>query len=192
MSATMESGVRPGPAAPREATRATIRVWDPLVRLFHWTLAAGFTVAWATGDELERVHPFAGYLIAALLVSRILWGFIGETHARFADFVRPPSAVAAHLLAAARFRARRYLGHNPAGGAMVIAFLVVLGLTAGTGILMTAGGYGDVEWLEETHEFLANFSLLLVALHLAGVLGASIEHRENLARAMVTGRKRGD
>lgn len=119
-----------------------------------------------------------------------MWGFIGTRHARFSDFVYRPSEVASHLADSLRLRAKRYLGHNPAGGAMVIALICVLTATAGTGILMENEVFGDAHWLEEVHEVLAQLALLLVGLHIAGVVLTSLEHGENLVRAMVTGRKR--
>jgi len=173
------------------ATERYVRVWDPLVRLFHWTLVVAFATAWATGDELQRPHELAGYLVVALLVARVLWGFIGETHARFADFVRRPAEVARYLVDELRGRAARHLGHNPAGGAMVIAMLLTLGVTVGTGILMSTGAQGGGEWLEEVHEFAAGLALFLVVLHVAGVIWSSVLHRENLVKAMVTGDKPG-
>lgn len=166
-----------------------VQVWDLLVRLFHWTLVVAFATAWVTSEELQRPHELAGYLIVALLVARVLWGFIGDTHARFADFVRSPAVVLRYLADEVRGRAARYLGHNPAGGAMVIALLLTLGLTAATGILMSTGALGGGEWLEEMHEFGAGFALFLVALHLVGVAWSSLLHRENLVKAMFTGRK---
>lgn len=183
--------------------RDTVIVWDPLVRLFHWSLVTAYTVAWATGDDWPGPHEVSGYVILALVLFRVAWGIAGPRHARFADFVRPPREVVAYLLDVASFRARRHLGHNPAGGMMIVLLLVTLTLTSLTGILMDEGGNwmaaraDGVEWegdegsefLEEAHEFLANFSLLLVGLHLVGVAVASFQHRENLVRAMFTGRK---
>lgn len=166
------------------------QVWDLLVRLFHWTLVVAFATAWATADEWQRVHELSGYLIVSLLVARVLWGFIGEPHARFRDFVRSPAVVGRYLVDELRGRATRYVGHNPAGGAMVIAMLVVLGLTAVTGIMMSQGVPATGEWLEEVHEFCASLALFLVVLHVAGVIWSSALHRENLVKAMVTGRKR--
>lgn len=165
-------------------------VWDVLVRLFHWTLVVAFATAWATADEWQRVHELAGYLIVALLVARVLWGFIGEPHARFRDFVRSPAVVGRYLVDELRGRAARFVGHNPAGGAMVIAMLVVLGMTTATGIMMSQGVLAGSEWVEEVHEFCAGFAVFLVVLHVGGVIWSSALHRENLAKAMVTGRKR--
>lgn len=181
----------PGSSGPAAAA-PTVKVWDPLVRVFHWSLVIAFVVAWATGDELQRVHEIAGYTIAGLVAFRIVWGLVGSTHARFTDFVRSPAAVARYLLNTARLRARRYLGHNPAGGAMILALLVMLAVICTTGFLMTTDAFWGVEWVEETHEVAVNLTLVLIGLHLAGVAVASIEHRENLVRAMITGRKRAD
>lgn len=177
-----------GAAGARE--RTGYRVWDPLVRVFHWSLAGLFVIAWLTGDEVQKIHEPVGYAIAGLLAFRLLWGLVGTKHARFADFIYRPSAVIAHLRDAVLFRAKRYIGHNPAGGAMVLALMAVIGGTALTGYMMTTDAYWGVDWVEELHEVLASLALGLVGLHVLGVIFASIEHRENLVRAMVTGRKR--
>lgn len=174
-----------------EPGAATVRVWDPLVRLFHWSLVAGFTVAYVTADEIQRIHELAGYAVAGLLVLRILWGFVGTPHARFSDFVRPPGEVASFLLDSIRLKARCFIGHNPAGGAMVLALIATLGGTCATGYMMTTDAFWGTGWVEDLHEVLANGALALVFLHLAGVLLASFEHRENLVLSMITGRKRG-
>jgi cytochrome b len=120
----------------------------------------------------------------------MIWGLVGSRHARFADFIYRPSTVFAFLKDTVALRARRYLGHNPAGGAMVIALLLALGVVTSTGIMMTTDAFWGVRWVRESHEIAANLTLALVILHIAGVAFASFEHRENLAKAMVTGRKR--
>ena len=102
----------------------TIKVWDPLVRVFHWSLAAGFFTAYLTADEWRKLHVYAGYLIAGLVAFRVVWGLVGSRHARFTDFVAGPKAVGRYLLQLLQGRSPRYLGHNPAGGAMVVALLV--------------------------------------------------------------------
>lgn len=173
-----------------ETPPATIKVWDPFVRVFHWSLAILFVVAYATGDEIEQIHIAAGYAIAALIALRIGWGFVGPRHARFRNFVRPPRDVLAYLRDVVLLRAPRYLGHNPAGGAMVVALLVMLAATCMTGYMMTTDLFWGAEWIEEVHETLANLTVALIALHIVGVLIASFEYRENLVKAMVTGRKR--
>jgi cytochrome b len=180
------------PASSGPAPSRTVRVWDPLVRLFHWALVAAFAFAWATGDEMQTVHEIAGYTIAGLVAFRLALGLVGSPHARFTDFVRSPAAVAGYLADTARLRARRYLGHNPAGGAMILALLAMLAAICSTGFLMTTDAFWGVEWVEEAHEIAVNLTLVLVGLHLAGVAVASLEHRENLVWAMITGRKRAE
>jgi cytochrome b len=206
-----------------------IRVWDPLVRVGHWALVAAFAVAYLTEDDPLGVHVWAGYVVGVILVVRLAWGFVGPRYARFSDFVRGPSQVLVYLRDLVFFRARRYLGHSPGGGAMVIALLVCLAATVGTGLvlygkeersgplapLFTAdagprmavvipaaadekerrrGGTRKAEdkTLEEVHDFFANLTLILIGFHVAGVLLASLVHRENLIGAMITGYKRTD
>jgi cytochrome b len=183
-----------------------VRVWDPLVRVFHWALVGGFATAYIVEDHLLAVHVWAGYLVLALIAVRVVWGLIGTPHARFSDFVRRPSEILTYLRDALRLRAPRYLGHNPAAGAMVIALMVAVTLTGLSGLAV----YGAQElsgplapmlsglpsawghWFEEVHEVTANLTLVLIALHLAGVLFSSFEHRENLIGSMISGFKRRD
>lgn len=169
---------------------ATVRVWDPFVRVFHWTLLILFVVAFVTGDEIEGVHIAAGYGIAVLLMLRLVWGVIGPRHARFSSFVRSPHHVLTYLRDVASFKARRHLGHNPAGGAMIMALLATLIGASVTGYMMTMQAYWGAEWVEQLHEALANGTLVLAGLHVLGVLASSLLHRENLVKAMWTGRKR--
>lgn len=169
-----------------------VTVWDPVVRLFHWSLVVMFTIAFLTGDEWDLAHEIAGYIVVTLLAIRILWGFAGTRYARFSDFIYRPSTIVAFMRDSLRFRAPRFLGHNPAGGAMVIALLTVITGLSVTGVLLTMENYRTAKWLVQTHEVLANGALLLIALHVVGVLLASFEHRENLIKSMVTGKKRSD
>lgn len=202
-------------SAPNTTTEIT--VWDPLVRLFHWTLVAAFCAAYFTqgepfedflerldGEWLQTVHVWAGYTLAGLLIFRLFWGLVGPRHARFGDFVRGPSEILTYTKSVLMLRAPRYLGHNPAGGAMIIALLLSLTITVMAGLMLygadkglgpLAGLLADssdglIDTTKEVHEFFANFTLLLVVGHLVGVIWESLLHRENLARAMITGRKR--
>lgn len=195
----------------------TIRVWDPLVRVFHWGLAATVALAWVTAEELQPVHEVAGYTVAGLVAFRLIWGLVGSRYARFSRFIKGPRDTLSYLGDMRRGRERRYLGHNPAGAAMIVALLVALSGTAFTGWLMEEpdrlallpempqivapawadddgdhGEYGErgEGALGEVHETFANLMLFLIALHVGGVVLASVRHRENLARAMVTGDKR--
>jgi cytochrome b len=190
-------------------------------------MAIGFFVAYLTEDDAMSVHVWAGYVVGALVLLRIVWGFVGPRHARFADFVYEPRTVLNYLWDLMLGRASRFLGHSPAGGAMVIALFVFLALTVATGLILyaedegagplasfytsaasTAGpqsvkdldsseGQGDrrerrmaESTFKEVHEVIANITLGLVIFHVLGVVLASFVHHENLARAMITGRKR--
>lgn len=114
----------------------TVRVWDPLVRVFHWSLVAAFAVAWLSAEELSTLHELSGYIVAGLVAFRLIWGLVGSRYARFAQFVKAPRDTLAYLGDMIRGKERRYLGHNPAGAAMVVALLVTLSGTAFTGWLM--------------------------------------------------------
>jgi cytochrome b len=195
MSAQIESveagGVVPPAIANKPVvTEATVRVWDPFVRVFHWSLVVLFIVAFVTGDEIERVHVAVGYAIAGLVAARIVWGFIGARHARFSHFLRPPAETLDYMRKAVHGRGPRYLGHNPAGGLMTIALVGMIMAISGTGFMMTTNAFWSAEWVEELHEALVYATLGLIALHVAGVIATSIKHRENLVGAMITGRKR--
>jgi cytochrome b len=187
---TMSNTIGAGGATPPAKVKVKVKVWDPFVRIFHWSLVASFVIAYATGDEIERVHVAAGYTIAGLLAARIIWGFVGPQHARFSNFVRPPREVLAYVRDVALLRAPRYIGHNPAGGAMIVALILALAGTCGTGYMMTTDAYWGSKLIEHVHEFLANLTVGLVVAHVLGVLIASFEHRENLVASMISGRKR--
>jgi cytochrome b len=182
-TAVSEAGRDPRPAA-------MVRVWDPLVRIFHWSLVMLFALAFVTGDEWKSVHVTTGYLIAGLVAFRVLWGVVGPKSARFASFVRGPAATLGYVRHMLAFKAPRYLGHNPAGGAMIVALLTTIALIAATGYMMTTDAFWGVEWVEDLHESMVYVTLGLIALHVGGVVLASIEHRENLVRSMFTGLKR--
>jgi len=180
-----------------------VRTWDLLIRLFHWTLVAAFFAAYLSEDDWMSLHLLAGYTVLGLLLFRIVWGVIGTRHARFTNFVCSPARTLAYLKDALAFRARRYPGHNPAGAAMIITMLFSLFATVLTGLALygyaefsgpLAGLMGGIPErlggsLEDVHEFLANFTVLLVLLHVAGVILTSLQHRENLVRSMFTGIK---
>jgi cytochrome b len=196
-----------------------VRVWDPLIRIGHWVLVVAFATAYLTEGEPQWLHTSAGYAIATTVALRILWGFVGPRRARFADFVTGPGRVLGYLRDLLTGRAERHLGHSPAGGAMTVALLVALAVTALSGMATLAveegqgplagivtsaslpawaeedddhGEHGDGggEAFEEIHEVAANATLLLILLHVAGVAWASRVHGENLVRAMIDGRKR--
>ena len=176
----------------RTALPTSVRVWDPLVRVFHWSLVAAFCVAWVTGGESEGVHTVMGYAILGLVAVRVVWGIIGTRHARFADFIYSPATVVAFLKDTMALRARRYVGHNPAGGVMVVLLLLGLVAITATGIMMTTDAFWGIDWVRHAHSLTVDLTLLLIVAHLGGVALASWEHGENLVKAMWTGRKRGE
>ena len=167
-----------------------VKVWDPFIRIFHWSLILLFLIAYATGDENENLHLAAGYAIAGLVALRVIWGFIGPHHARFANFVRRPREVFSYLRNATTLKAPRYLGHNPAGAAMILALLLALSGICITGYMMTTDTFWGSQQVEDIHNVLVDLTIALAVLHVAGVLLASFEHRENLVRSMLTGEKR--
>ncbi|MBL8381571.1 MAG: cytochrome b/b6 domain-containing protein [Burkholderiales bacterium] len=168
---------------------ATVRVWDPLVRIGHWVLVGSVIVAWFTRHG-GAVHEWAGYVVLAVVGVRTLWGAVGPRHARFTQFVRPPAATLRYAALVARGREPRHLGHNPLGGWMIVALLAAAALAAASGWLYTTDRFWGVEWVEELHEGLANLLFVLAGVHVAGVVVESLRHRENLVAAMVHGRKR--
>jgi cytochrome b len=185
-----------------EGTPLQVYVWDPFVRVFHWTLVVAFTVAYLIEDDPLTVHVWAGYVVGALVVARILWGFIGTSHARFSDFVYAPATAFRYVRGLVTFRGgHRYLGHSPGGGYMVVLLLLFLAATVITGLVVyggeqqagpLAGMFTEAtgEAVEEWHEVFANITLGLIIVHIAAVVLASFAYRENLVRAMVTGYKR--
>jgi cytochrome b len=197
-----------------------VRVWDPFVRIGHWLLVIGFTFNYLNEGDPLLLHKWTGYIIATIVVLRIIWGFVGPQRARFTDFVYGPAKVFGYLGGLIRRKSSRYVGHSPAGGAMTVALLIFLGATTFTGMMTLADSENDgplKPWFgneqvvqdraaaeaagqrfryrspyEEPHEVLVNITLILVILHLAGVALASYVHRENLPRSMVTGTKRAE
>jgi len=230
----------------------TVKVWDPIVRIGHWTLVIAFFTAYFTEDEFMTQHIWAGYVVVGVVLFRIFWGFIGSEHARFKDFIYSPFTIIAYLKSLAQRKPKHYLGHNPAGGIMVIALLASLCVTVYSGLALyaveeNAGPFAtiygasahqstsiantqirivsnavaeedeakedeakeaaenntvtsnseknemvneqDEEFWEGLHEFFANFTLLLVAVHICGVLISSHLEKANLIKSMFTGRK---
>ncbi len=141
------------------------------------------------GERWRLVHVTLGYTMAGLVAFRILWGLVGTRYARFSNFVRGPAAVMRYVGAILRGKPEHHLGHNPAGAAAILALL-------GMAVVITASGwatYNEVggKWLEDLHEIAANLMLAVIGAHVAGVVLASWQHRENLVGAMITGRKAG-
>jgi cytochrome b len=168
--------------------RVEVRVWDPFVRSFHWGTVALVTVCFLSTDA-KWLHEPVGYAVLALAILRVLWGLVGTRHARFSDFVASPRTVLDYLRGLWRGTPRHYVGHNPAGGVMVVLLLALLLLVGISGWMTETDRWFGVPWVDHLHHRSAHVLLLLVGVHLAGVLVSSRLHGENLLRAMLTGRK---
>ena len=171
-------------------SRADHPVWDPVVRIAHWSLAASIASAWFTRTGGGVWHERLGYAALGLLLLRLVWGCVGPAYARFASFLRSPAATARYAASVMQRTDVRYLGHNPLGGWMIVALMLATAVAAITGWLYTTDAYWGDAWMERIHETAAVALLLLVALHVAGVVFTSIRQRENLVLAMIIGRKR--
>ncbi|MBV8521551.1 MAG: cytochrome b/b6 domain-containing protein [Acetobacteraceae bacterium] len=195
-----------GEIGPTPGEPEAVQVWDTGIRVFHWLLAGAVSVSLATGffDPILwlRWHLVSGCTIAALVFFRLVWGFFGTRHARFADFAYPFSEVVRHARNLAARRPARFVGHNPLGSLMVFTVLLVLAAMVGTGIVVLGGfvkegplapftRFTTGRAVLEVHETLAWFILAMVVAHLAGVAAESLLTRENLVLSMLTGRKQG-
>tara|TARA_R110000782_G_scaffold30891_17_gene76629 strand:+ start:194 stop:823 length:630 start_codon:yes stop_codon:yes gene_type:complete len=200
-----------------------IKVWDILIRIFHWSLVIAFFIAYFSGEEENIWHIYAGYTVLGLISFRVIWGFIGTKHARFSDFIYSPQTVFQYLKGLVMKHPKHYLGHNPAGGCMVILLLASLFVVTVSGLKVyaieegkgpladsseivlisesyaSAGEYeyeekeeqeDEEEFWEEIHEGATNFTLALIFLHIIGVIASSKLHKENLIKAMITGKKK--
>lgn len=176
-------------AAPSQTPQQTLRVWDGLVRLLHWALVISIAVSWWSRDDLGPTHENTGYVVIGILLTRLIWGFVGSRYARFAQFVRSPRDTLAYAHSAFKGHAPRYIGHNPLGGWMVVALLACLSLLTFTGWLYTTDMFWGYGWLAGLHKYLGWGLLVLVAMHIAGMLWTCFAHRENLIGAMFSGRK---
>lgn len=166
-----------------------MRIWDLPVRLLHWALVVSIAVAWWSRDDLGPTHENTGYVVIGILVARLVWGFAGSHYARFAQFVRSPQFTLGYARSTLGGHAPRYLGHNPLGGWMVLALLACLGALSFTGWLYTTDMFWGYGWLANLHKYLGWALLGLVAMHILGMLWTCWQHRENLVRAMLTGKK---
>jgi cytochrome b len=178
-----------------------VTAWDPFIRIFHWSLVVSFVVSWVTQEEFYNLHLQAGYATLGLICMRLAWGFIACGHARFIDFIYSPKAIIAYLKSLPGNNPKRYIGHNPAGGAMVILLLAGLFVVTLSGIALDAAEnwsgpmagmnlFRYTSLIKSIHSLSTNLLLVAIALHLLGVGLSSLAHRENLPKSMITGKKR--
>lgn len=165
------------------------RIWDPFIRLFHWTLVIGFVANALLIDDDSKLHEWVGYAIVALVGLRLLWGLIGPVHARFASFLPRGQEICTQFIDITAHRKRAHLGHSPLGALMIINLLATMLAIGATGYMMTTNAFWGVDWVEETHEALVNWAWFSIALHVAAVFWESRRTGVNLPRAMLTGSK---
>jgi cytochrome b len=178
------------PSPPLTPAPAMVEVWDLPLRLLHWALAVSVLTAWFSANVLDTVHEIAGYAVLGLIGFRLVWGFAGTRYSRFRSFVRPLPVVIHYLGQIARGKTGRYLGLNPAGGAMSVALLALLAVSTLSGWMQLTERFFGVDWVETLHSWSSNLVLLLLLLHVLGVLLMCVLQKENLVLAMITGKKR--
>lgn len=166
-----------------------IKVWDPLIRIFHWSLVVGFAANALIIDDESKWHIWVGYAIVGLVGFRVFWGLVGTRHARFRDFPPSVSGALGQVQDMATGRVRRHVGHTPLGALMIYNLIVTLLLIGASGYAMTTNLFWGVEWVEEVHEVLVSWAEFSVVLHIAAVLYESRRTGINLPRSMVTGTK---
>lgn len=182
-----------------------VKVWDMAIRLFHWTLVPGLVTAYISGEvHASEIHVLTGYALCVLLAIRLYWGFRGTQYARFRSFIFSAVETREYVRSMFGGHPKHYFGHNPAGALNVFALLatVLLLLVTGLATLSVIDFEGPLLFManlvsdeasysiRHIHEFIPNIGLALVALHLMGVVAGSIQHRENLVKAMITGKKK--
>ena len=186
------------PDARGEPTRApanrtpsrTVEVWDIPLRLWHWALAICVLAAWFTPTVYDRTHRIVGYAVLGLLAFRLVWGVLGSRYSRFRMVGVRLRAAPGYLWNLRRGMTGRYIGLNPAGTLMLVALLASLAVSTITGVMSVTVTFFGVWWVEDTHHYSSDAAIVLVVLHVLGVLLMGILQRENLIRAMITGRKR--
>jgi cytochrome b len=171
--------------------KQAIMVWDMPVRVFHWLLVICFAGAWLSSESerLAMIHYAFGYTACLLVLIRLIWGVIGTRYARFNQFLKSPKAVLEHFMAMLRGHPHHDVGHNPAGGLVMFALMLLILLIGLTGYLSVKEFLGD--FASEAHEAVASLVLGLVIIHVIAAIGMSLLERQNLVRSMVTGKKRG-
>lgn len=167
----------------------TIKVWDPVVRLFHWSLVIGFTLDAVILDEDSRLHEQVGYVVLALIGARIIWGLIGTKFARFSSFKPSLHASIEQLGDIANQRSKPHVGHSPLGALMIYNLLISIALIGITGWMMTTNMFWGSDGVEDIHEGLVVWAGASVGVHIAAVIFEGRRSHVNLVKAMVTGQK---
>lgn len=176
----------------QSAARPTLQVWDGVVRIGHWLLVVSVFAAWFTRHGGGAWHEYIGYATLGIVAVRLAWGWWGAGHARFGSFLRGPGETWSYARQMLARREPRHVGHNPLGAWMIVALLIGVFVVGASGWLYTTDEYWGVAWVEAMHRISTNVLLALAAVHVIGVLYASLRHRENLIAAMLHGRKRAE
>lgn len=166
-----------------------VKVWDPFIRAFHWSLVAAFTANAVFTDPEKWVHEWIGYAVVVLILMRILWGLIGPKHARFRDFPPTLSGSMAQLREIATWRRHSHPGHSPLGALMIYNLILTMLLIGATGYMMTTDTFWGVDWVQSAHEAFVTWAELSVFAHILAVVVESRRLRVNLPKAMLTGYK---
>lgn len=171
--------------------KQTILVWDLPTRVFHWLLVICFTGAWLTSESerLQMIHYAFGYSAVALVLFRLVWGFIGTKYARFSQFIKGPKEMIGHAKGLLGGHQHIAPGHNPLGGIVMLGLMLVILLIGLTGYWTVKEFLGD--FMSEAHEAIASFVLGLVVIHIAAAVIMSLLQKENLVWAMLSGKKNG-
>ncbi len=167
-----------------------IMVWDPLVRLIHWSLAIAIILNGAIVDEESSLHEWIGYFAVGLIGVRLIWGLIGSSHARFSAFSPNPVAAIRHLVALSRGDKTVHLSHNPIGALMVYNIWLTVLLLGITGYMMGTIMFFGIDWVEEAHEMAFNWLVFSIILHIGGVMFDTWRTGVPIVSAMINGRKR--
>lgn len=175
--------------APGARGATTVQVWDLPLRLWHWALAILVLIAWVTPNVHDRLHRLAGYSVIGLLAFRLIWGFAGTRYARFGKLGIRLRAAPRYIWNLRRGITGRYIGLNPAGTVMLVALLLMLAVSAITGAMEVTVTFFGIWWVEDTHAYASDAVIILVGLHVLGVIVVGLLQRQNLVRAMFTGRK---
>ncbi|CDN57971.1 Cytochrome B561 (plasmid) [Neorhizobium galegae bv. officinalis bv. officinalis str. HAMBI 1141] len=180
-----KEGLSPSDAAPR-----SVKVWDPIVRIFHWTIVAACALNFFILEEGKYWHRVTGYVVAGAIIIRLFWGFVGTKHARFDDFFPTPRRLKEQIGGIIESQEKRYLGHNPLASIMIFLLIALLAATAVTGWMTTLDAFWGEKWLERLHGTIANSIMILVFIHAGAAIVESWRYRENLVWSMITGRKK--
>ncbi|MGY4303758.1 cytochrome b [Bradyrhizobium sp. USDA 4369] len=176
--------------APALPVSKTVAVWDVPLRVWHWALAAFVLIACVTPNTHDALHRTAGYAVIGLLAFRLIWGVIGTRHSLLARISLKLRAAPRYMINIFRGETGRYIGLNPAGAAMLVAMVGLLLISTISGVMQISLRFFGVGWIQEVHSLSSNAVMALIGIHLLGTLWMSVLQKENLARAMLTGRKR--